>query len=73
MFLRCRGSVVIEVVDDEALAIRGDMDIEFEESRNEAGGNRCRAGEGQKNVAFCVYELEDDARGQVGTEAYERI
>lgn len=68
MFLGGRNGIVVEVVDDETVAIGGQVDIELQKERDEAGGDGRRAGEGQEYVALGVDKLEEDVGCQVGTK-----
>jgi len=45
------GTVVVEVVYNEGAAIRGKVNVEFEEKRDKGGGCRSVGGETEQEVA----------------------
>lgn len=63
--------VVVEVVDDEAGSLGGDVDVELQEDRVEGGRYGRRRAQGEEDVATSVDEVEDLLCRQVGTEAWK--
>jgi hypothetical protein len=70
MLLGGRDGVVVEVVDDEGVAVGGEVDIEFEEQRDDGAGGRAVGGEGEQDVAVLLEELENDLRGKGRSKAF---
>lgn len=68
----CRGgeAVVLEMVYDERIAVRGEVDVEFEEQGADARWCRGRSGEGEEDVAASVGVVEEEFGGQGGTERF---
>lgn len=62
--------VVIEVVDDKAGAVGGEGDVKLGQEAHDGGRDGRFGGEGQKDVALGVDELEENVGGQVGTETW---
>lgn len=57
----CGGcGVVVEVVDDEGVAVWGEVDVELEEKGDERGWCGSVSGEAEQDVAVCLDEVEED-------------
>lgn len=63
------GRVVVEVVDDEAGALSGELDIELGEEGDEGGRGRGVGAQGDEDIAVGVEELEEELAGQLGAQA----
>lgn len=63
------GRVVVEVVDDEAGALSGELDVELGEEGDEGGRGRGVGAQGDEDVAVGVEELEEQLAGQLGAQA----
>lgn len=63
------GHIVVEVVDDEAGSLSGNVDVELEKGGVQGGGNRGGGAQGHQDVTTSVEEVEDQLCCQVGTEA----
>lgn len=68
MLLGGAGDVVVEVINDEAVPVGGQGDVEFGEEGDERGGRGRVGTESQQNVALGVDEVEEGLGRQVGAE-----
>jgi hypothetical protein len=58
MILMCRFRVVIEMIDDDRLPVRRQMDIQLEEQRHNRARRWRVRGETKQDVSFGVYEIQ---------------
>lgn len=68
MLLSGREGIVVEVVDDDSGAVIGEVNVELEEKGADGTGGGRFSGEGEKNVAILVHEIDDVLRSQRGTK-----
>ena len=64
MLLGCGVEVVVEVVNHQRIAVRGEVNIEFEEERGDLIGGRRIARECEKYIAFRFQVVENDVRSE---------
>lgn len=58
------------MVDYEAGAVGGEDDVELGKEGDDGGGDGVLGGEGDEDIAVCVYEVDELVRCQVGSEAW---
>lgn len=61
--------IVVEVVDHEAGALGGHVDVELEKGGVQGGGDGVGGAQGDQDVTAGVEKVEDQLCGQVGAEA----
>ncbi|KAH9826529.1 hypothetical protein Tdes44962_MAKER00493 [Teratosphaeria destructans] len=60
--------VVVEMIDDQAVPLRRNADVQLQQQAADGGGHRLRAGQGQQDVRALIHEVDQDIRGEVGAE-----
>lgn len=65
-----RDGVVVEMIDNDAGAVIGKVDVSFEEEGADSAGSRGLARKGEQDVAVLVQEVQDVLGGQVRAESY---
>jgi len=60
----CRFGVVVEVVHDQGMAVRWDIDVEFKEKRDDTTWSGIVGGESEEDISIPVNEIEEDVWSQ---------
>lgn len=65
----CAEHIVVEMIDNEAGALGGNVNVELEEGSVQGGGNGGGGAQGHQDITTSVEEVEDKLCCQAGTEA----
>jgi len=61
------------MVDHQACAVGGELDIELVEQGDERGRGCCAGAQGYEDVAFGIDEVDEEVGSQVGAKTWQRV
>jgi len=73
MRVRRAGSIVVEMINHQACAVGGELDVELVEQGDERSWGCCTRAQSYEDVPFGIDEVNEEVRSQVGAEAWQRL